>query len=815
MKANYLQELNPSQRQAVEDIEGPSLIVAGAGSGKTKVITCRIAYMLEHGIAPYQILALTFTNKAAKEMKERIALLIGEQKVRYLWMGTFHSVFARILRSEAQLLGFPSNFTIYDKSDSKSLIKSCIKDLHLDEKNYPVNDVMGRISKAKNALYTSGTYAGDAAIIQADTASQRPQITDIYTMYDRKCRQAGAMDFDDLLLYTNILLHRFPEVLAKYRDRWRYILVDEYQDTNTAQYFIIKALAQEHKNIAVVGDDAQSIYAFRGAKIENILNFKKDFPDAQRKEYRLEQNYRSTQTIVNAANSLIKHNMRRMPKECFSKAELGDKIEIISSYTDMEEALQVASSINSHIYKTKTPYGEFAILYRTNSQSRVIEEVLRKRNIPYRIYGGTSFYERAEVKDFMAYLRLFVNPQDNEAFRRAVNIPARGIGATTMQKLMASAEEAREPMYRYVQKGDLQAAGIKGATEQRLRAFVEMFETLRSEGVPEGTSEDTSEEPLSPNSAYSLAIALATKSGFLAAMKQDASIDGKARLENIEELLNSIQSFCQESKEELESEVAEPLADEQEPTLERYLANVSLLSQTDDKTDDKDADKVNLMTVHAAKGLEFTYVYVVGLEEQLFPSLQSTFSEVELEEERRLCYVAMTRAKKGLALSYAQTRMRWGTTSSNPPSRFLKEIDERFLSQSVAEKPQQDRFGEPSNYQNTYGQNSYGHNSYAQHTQTQRGYGHSYGSRMSAPVEKVEPVKPRIIHTSAQKIEGFIAEDSSLFKEGMKVEHDRFGKGTILKMEGIPPNAKAVIDFEFGGSKTLLLKFAKLRTVSE
>ncbi len=781
MNGNYLQELNPTQRQAVEDIEGPSLIVAGAGSGKTKVITCRIAYMLERGIPPYQILALTFTNKAAKEMKERIAALVGPQRVRTIWMGTFHSVFARILRAESSLLGFPANFTIYDKSDSKSLVKACIKALQLDEKSYPVNEVLSRISKAKNGLCTAGTYAQDAAAQQADAVARRPRITDIYSLYDKKCRQAGAMDFDDLLLYTNILLHRFPEVLAKYRDRWRYILVDEYQDTNTAQYYIIKTLAAAHQNIAVVGDDSQSIYAFRGAKIENILNFKKDFPAAQRKEYRLEQNYRSTQTIVDAANCLIKHNLRRMNKECFSRGEVGEKIEILSSYTDMEEALQVAQSINSRVYRTKTPYGQFAVLYRTNAQSRVIEEVLRKRNIPYRIYGGTSFYERAEVKDFMSYLRLLVNPQDNEAFRRCVNVPARGIGATTLQKLAAAADAAGMAWYRYVQEGDLSAAGLKGASGDKLESFVALFEALKVQEVTDAPGA----------SAFELASALAASSGFLAAMRQDVSVEGKARLENVEELLNSIQAFCQESDKEQESEVSEPLEGEEEPTLERYLANVSLLSQTDDKTDDKESDKVNLMTVHAAKGLEFTYVYVVGLEEQLFPSLQANYSVTDLEEERRLCYVAMTRAKKGLTLSYAQTRMHWGKTASNPPSRFLREIEVRFLSKPIAAVSAREDFSE----------------------MRERWDNNRSGWR-EREVETVEPPKPRIIRTAAPKIEGFVAEDSSLFREGMCVEHDRFGKGRILKLEGNPPDAKAVIDFEFGGCKTLLLKFAKLRKVA-
>lgn len=810
MNGNYLQELNQAQRQAVEDIKGPSLIIAGAGSGKTKVLTCRIAYMLQQGIAPSGILALTFTNKAAKEMKERVGLLVGSSAVRYLWMGTFHSVFARILRSESERIGFPKTFTIYDKTDSKSAVKSCIKELQLDDKTYPVNEVAARISKAKNNLCTATAYAQDANVRQADEAAGRARITDIYSLYAKKCKLAGAMDFDDLLLYTNVLFSRFPEVLARYREQFPYILVDEYQDTNLAQYLIIKNLALEHRNIAVVGDDAQSIYAFRGARIENILNFSKDFPEA--KEYRLEQNYRSTQTVVDAANSLIKHNIRRMPKECFSRAEVGDKIELLSAYTDAEEAFMVVSSISSRIYTSGASYGEFAILYRTNAQSRILEEALRKRNMPYRVYGGFSFYERAEVKDMMAYLRLIVNEKDDEAFKRVINEPARGIGPVSLQKLFAAAAFSELSAYEFIKKGNLEAAGLKGAVAQKLTAFVEMTEAAKAMQA-QGSN------------AFEVAVSIAGMSGYLHALKQDTSLEGVSKLNNVEELLNSIQVFCGIAGEdvvELETEVSIPEEGLENPTLERFLANVALLSQTDEQ-DGQDAEKVSLMTVHSAKGLEFPYVYVVGMEEQLFPSLLSSNTITELEEERRLFYVAMTRAKKGLTLSFAHTRMRWGKTGSNPPSRFLREIDNRFLNRPVPDPGARDQDEDSLSVMwdhtgSRFGRSGTGrtNNSFWEKSD-RRGNGDRGALHREAPQPPVEPLKPGFSKPSAGRSSAspaeFKVEDPSLLREGMEVEHDRFGRGRILKLEGESSNSKAVIEFEFGGCKTLLLKFAKLRKI--
>lgn len=830
-----MKDLNEAQRQAVEDITGPSLIIAGAGSGKTKVLTCRIANMLEKGIPASALLALTFTNKAAKEMKERVSSLVGPEKVRYLWMGTFHSVFARILRTEAQLLNFPQNFTIYDKSDSKSAIRSCIKELKLDEKAYSPAEVISRISRAKNNLRTASAYAADDQAMQADEASRKPRIADIYALYAKKCRLAGAMDFDDLLLYTNILFQQNSQILSLYRDRFRYILVDEYQDTNLAQYLIIKSLAQEHRNIAVVGDDAQSIYAFRGARIENILNFTNDFPEA--KEYRLEQNYRSTQNVVNAANSLIKHNSRRMRKECFARSEPGEKIDLLGAYTDAEEAFQVVSSILNKVYTSRAGYGEFAILYRTNAQSRLLEEALRKRNIPYKVYGGFSFYERAEVKDLMAYMRLVVNPNDEEAFRRAVAIPSRGIGDVSLQKLGTAALFAGLSSFGYIQQGDLEAAGLRGNIAGRLKAFAELIETVRSM-QDEGAN------------AYQVAMEVARLSGYLHMLKEDKSIEGMSKLDNVEELLNSIQVYCGLTAEgvELETEVTVPDNGEIAPSLERFLNNVTLLTQMDEQ-EQPENERVSLMTVHSAKGLEFSHIYVVGMEEKLFPSLLSSNTQAELEEERRLFYVAMTRAKKSLTLSFSRTRMHWGSMESNPPSRFLREIDPNFLNQPVP-----DAFGAGAEGQDGRNSWSRGRSSWSNDGRfgseggnTWAGKRDSYraqqtGSKSAGPIGKNHPGIPsdrpggqgfkaagamgRESFKAAGGASGregisapgdnsgredFQPADASSLTVGMDIEHDRFGRGRILSMEGEMPNTRAVIEFEFGGAKTLLLKFARLR----
>ena len=845
MKAYFLEELNEAQRQAVENITGPSLIIAGAGSGKTKVLTCRIAYLLQQGIPASSILALTFTNKAAKEMKERVAAMVSPDLVRFLWMGTFHSVFARILRAEAEVLGFPKNFTIYDKADTKAALSKCIKELHLDDKMYPSGEVASRISRAKNSFLTAEGYRNNDRIQETDRAIRKPAIADIYDLYAKKCKISGAMDFDDLLLYTNILLQRHPDILERYRDRFRYILVDEYQDTNLVQYQIIKNLALVHRNLTVVGDDSQSIYAFRGARIENILNISKDFPEAA--EFRLEQNYRSTQTVVKAANSLISHNKRRLRKECFSEAAPGEKIELIRTYTDKEEAFMVIGSLVNKNYATDEGFGSFAIFYRTNAQSRLFEEALRRRNIPYKVYG-VFFYERAEVKALLAYMRLVVNPNDQEAFSRAIGTPARGIGTVSLQKLNTAAAFSEISSLRYILEGDLAAAGLKGNIAERMKAFAHMIEAVQS------LQEDG-------KNAFELTMELALMSGYLAHLKEDKSIEGMSRLANVEELFNSLQSFCEEAgaDAELETEVSAPEPGEGRPTLERFLNNVTLLTQSDEE-DTPDKEKVSLMTVHSAKGLEFPHVYVTGMEEKLFPLLLSSNNmEEELEEERRLFYVAMTRAKKTLTLSFSQTRMRWANIENNRPSRFLREINPVFLARplpddtgfsgagiSADDFARRDTFGRASG-------RSFGGRSFAGST-----FGGRTSGGASAPKEPVfrspgsrsagsrfdgshsagshaESSWPAASRSAGSRFDGsrsagshsdsswpaasanddFVPSDPGSLAVGMTIEHNRFGRGHIVSMEGEMPNTKAVIDFADGGVKTLLLKFARIRIVEE
>ena len=766
MNERYLQDLSPVQRQAVEDGAGPSLIIAGAGSGKTRVLTYRIAHLLQMGVYPGNILALTFTNKAASEMKERIGRLAGEDKIYRLWMGTFHSIFARILRSESELLGFPSHFTIYDKSDTKSALKVCIKELQLDDKVYVVNDVQSRISMAKNNLLNAAAYAADPSIVAADSAARKPQVADIYRLYAQKCRLWGAMDFDDLLLYTNVLFRDFPEVLELYQSRFTHILVDEYQDTNFAQYLIIKKLAHGHRNLCVVGDDAQSIYAFRGARIENILHFRRDFPEA--KEYRLEENYRSTQTIVNAANSVIKNNSEQLKKECYSQAAKGEKIELIKAYTDQEEAYMVVASILSRQYASHASYDDFAILYRTNAQSRTFEESLRKRNIPYKIYGGFSFYERAEIKDILAYLRLVVNPRDDEALKRVVNVPARGIGETTLQRLQTAARTHQRSMWEQIACGNLAEFGLKPAAENKLREFVKLLSEIASRQYDAD--------------AYDFALEVVTRSGYLAEAKNDLSVEGRTRLEHIEEFFNSIREFGQTNEAE-------------DVSIHAFLANVALITDLEEQ-DDRSESKVSLMTIHAAKGLEFKYVYIVGMEENLFPSPMSAYTLRELEEERRLFYVALTRAKVAITLSYAQTRYRWGTLTSNPTSRFLKEIDPCWLN-----KPVQDEAIPAALEQELMGRKSFTKERFEQ-PRPPEGF---------TPLRNASFVPP----PSRPPDPNFIAADTALFKAGQKIEHEKFGTGYIVSLEGDHPAAqKAVVNFDQGGAKTLLLKYAKMKILS-
>lgn len=760
--------LNPAQYEAVKNIEGPQLIIAGAGSGKTKVLTCRIANILEQGHSASSILALTFTNKASKEMKERIAQLIGFDKSKRLVMGTFHSVFARFLREEAALLGYPSTFTIYDTTDQRSAIKSCIKDLKLDDKIYKANEIAGRISMAKNNLVTAQAYANNNTLLQNDAAAKKPHIHHIYTLYQKKCKAAGAMDFDDILLNTNILFRDFPDALDRISSRFKFIMVDEYQDTNFSQYIIVKKLAQRHRNISVVGDDAQSIYSFRGARIENILNFRKDYPEA--KEYRLEQNYRSTQTIVNAANSLIQKNVRQLKKKCFSQKELGEQIELINGFTEQEEAFNVTNSILAQIRQHSAQYSDFAILYRTNAQSRVLEEALRRRNVPYKIYAGHSFYDRAEVKDFLAYLRLISNPKDDEAFKRIINFPARGIGDTTIGRLKELADKMNLSFVDTIKQGNLAETGIKEATIQKIKQFVASIEQTR--------------EHMHITDAYALALEVDNKFGILNTMKLDTSIEGQGRVENVEELFNSIKEFVEDGEAEY-AKMADDETDVLIVTLDLYLENVSLLSDLDSNDKEEDFNKVTLMTVHSSKGLEFPYVYIVGCEENLFPSggVGVAVTEEDIEEERRLFYVAVTRAQKTVKLSFANSRIKWGTHVSNKPSRFVKEIDKEYIKNPLTNFEEELR------------------------------------TKSETPLFSSRPQinmqRPSIVRTTVQRTPNpnFVADSPNKVEAGQTIEHEKFGVGYVVSVEGDLTNKKAIVDFKNGGRKTLLLKFAKVRIV--
>ena len=790
-QTDLFEGLNSAQKAAVECTEGPSLIIAGAGSGKTRVLTCRVAHILEGDCRPGQVLALTFTKKAAGEMKERVALLVGDRKARWIQMGTFHSVFIRFLREYASQLGYPEHFTIYDQTDSRSVIKQCIKELELDDKNYKPAVVQSIISMAKNSLVTVAGYRSNVENMERDRIARRPRLADVYQRYQEKCRAAGAMDFDDILLQMNILLARFPEACQDIASRFRYILVDEYQDTNHAQYMILRRLAEPHHNICVVGDDSQSIYGFRGARIENILRFKKDYPEA--KEFRLEQNYRSTQTIVAAANSLIAHNERRLRKECFSRAGVGEKIGVIKAYTESEEAHLIASSIVERIYADKASYDAFAILYRTNAQSRAFEEALRKRNLPFRIYGGHAFYERAEIKDMLAYFKLAVNPRDDESFRRVVNVPARGIGDTSIERLAVAAATARCPLYNapLLENEKLYAAGLKDAAIKKLREFVALMEPL---------SEKTEKAD-----CYELALEIGQVSGYLAALKSENTPEGLARFENVEELFNSIKEYSEE-----ESEMRQILSEDGEApvqgvvTLGDYLENIYMLSEAEkDDTQDPDRDQTNkivLMTVHAAKGLEFPYVYIAGMEENLFPSESMNDTPDKIEEERRLFYVAITRAEKAVTVSYAQNRRKWGSSETTRPSRFLKEIDRQYY----AVEPDTDNNRYDPFPQTRFRQSDF--ETFRRPPVTQRP-APSQRPTLSQP-RPVRPTPPPPAHTPSP---GFSPSPIADLRVGQRVEHDRFGYGTILSLEGDGPNRKAVVEFETGGQKTLLLKFAKLR----
>ena len=808
-KSAILEGLNSEQKAAVSCVEGPVLIVAGAGSGKTRVLTSRIAYILEQGCNPSEILALTFTKKAASEMKERIALMVGEKKARRLYMGTFHSVFIRFLREFSESLGYPSTFTIYDTSDSVSAIKTCLKELQLDDKVYKPKDVLSRISMAKNNLVTPAAYRRNANAIQNDAAAKKPRIVDIYDMYVYKCKQAGVMDFDDILLNMNILLRDNPAALASISERFKYIMVDEYQDTNFAQYLILKKLSESHKNLCVVGDDSQSIYAFRGAKIENILNFKKDYP--QHHIFRLEQNYRSTQTIVNAANSVIERNSARIPKECYSRGNEGEKIKLISAYTEQEEAILVASSIVSRIQSEKAEYQDFAILYRTNAQSRALEEALRKRNLPYMIYSGNSFFERAEVKDVMAYFKLAVNVNDDESFKRVVNKPARGIGDTSLNALMTAAVEHKTSLFKVAFVDDLERFGLKGPAIKKIREFCEMVNKLAVRAQKDD--------------AYAVASAVAMESGIYISYKSDTSIEGQARVANIDELLNSVKSYIEEKQNEMfeemqaEGDVTEgaeiAASDMPVVTLSDYLENVSLLSAVDVEDGEEDNNKISMMTVHSSKGLEYEYVYVVGMEENIFPSGGFMASENEIEEERRLFYVAMTRAKKVLNLSFTQTRMRHGKHESNSPSRFVREIDKQYLfnpgalaSDSSDDSSTSSSAGWKQPYASKF--NNYGRSS---KPVVEKRPAPTASRPVSQPSAAPRPItRPQTLPKRTPDAE-FEPTPIMQLKAGQRIEHNRFGYGQILEISGNVTDLKAKILFDEHGEKILILKYAKIRAL--
>ena len=757
MTTNYLNDLNESQKQAVINTEGPSLVIAGAGAGKTRVLTYRIVHLLNKGVPAGKILALTFTNKAAKEMKERISRIISPEIARYLWMGTFHSIFAKILRMEGERLGYKSNYTIYDSSDSKSLIRSIIKALNLDDNIYKPGVISSRISTAKNNLVTSAMYAADSTMQDYDRSSRMPLLTDVYRMYAARCFKANAMDFDDLLLNTNILFRDFPDILAKYQERFNYVLVDEYQDTNYSQYLIVKKLAASHQNICVVGDDAQSIYSFRGARIENILEFKNDYIDYQL--FKLEQNYRSTQTIVNAANTIIANNEGQIKKNVYSMNEAGEKIQVMQAMTDSEEGFNVSSDIFDKKLSQQLNWSDFAILYRTNAQSRIFEETLRRKNIPYKIYGGLSFYERKEIKDILSYFRMVINPEDEEALKRSINYPKRGIGDTSIQKIFELASALNVTPWSILGEAGKFPEHFNSGTAKKLSGYVGVINNLR-------LNSDTTD-------AFVKAREIALGSGIMRELKEGKLPEEVSRYENLEELLNAIKVFTESAETNGESSI-----------LEAYMANVALLTDQDTENEE-DRNKVTLMTMHSAKGLEFKHVYIVGMEDTLFPSPMSSGSARELEEERRLFYVAVTRAEKQATLSYALNRYKWGNLERCSPSRFLREIDQKFL-----------------HYPQTGGKPFQNNNQPAVKPASLREEPKIYA--------KDDRFK-KIGKTELSSQVPFTGSDSSLFSEGDTVEHERFGKGIIMSIEGQPPNTTATVDFEKDGSKKLLLRFAKLK----
>ena len=785
---DYLDELNESQRAAVLYNEGPSLVIAGAGSGKTRVLTYKIAYLLDNGYEPWSILALTFTNKAAREMKERISRAVGTEKAKYLWMGTFHSIFARILRTEAAALGYSSNFTIYDSSDSKSLIKSLLKELNLDEKVYKPGLIQSRISNAKNHLISAQAYAASGEFFRSDSEAKIPAMRDIYIRYCERCKQSDAMDFDDLLVNTYLLFKNHPDICEKYADRFRYVLVDEYQDTNFAQHSIVLQLTSKHQRVCVVGDDAQSIYSFRGANIDNILKFTRLYNDARL--FKLEQNYRSTQLIVKAANSLIEKNREQIRKEVFSENSVGEPITVTSAYSDVEEGEIVVNKITSMHVKGGQPYSDFAILYRTNAQSRIFEEALRKRAVAYRIYGGLSFYQRKEIKDVIAYFRLAVNPHDGEALKRVINYPARGIGDTTLNKIIATAAQEGVSLWTVISSPLDYGLNINKGTHAKLQGFKDIIAEFIGK--------------VETVNAYELGKEIVGASGIMADIIQDTSPEGLSRRENIDELVNGIYDFCDIRRQEGNDRMF----------LTDYLSEVALLTDQDGEKDDS-VPKVTLMTIHSAKGLEFRNVFIVGMEENLFPGPMSADSPRALEEERRLFYVAITRAEENCFISYAKNRYKYGKPEFCNPSRFLKDINPAYLKlpadsgfTSVRNEGYSRR-----NYERSYEKND-----------TYRSSGPSMfdgGEIPQEPVRFVKPVPPRnlkrivpsVPNTAINRNMDSGKADTHGVEVGRLIEHERFGRGEVVRLEGSGDNCKATVRFENAGEKQLLLKFARFKII--
>lgn len=796
MESKILDGLNATQREAVENYDSASLIIAGAGSGKTRVLTSRIAYMIEQGVAPYHILALTFTNKAAEQMRERIAQMLPDGRSRYIRMGTFHSVFSRILRENADRIGFPQTFTIYEPTDCKSLLKTLVRELQLPDEKYKPNMLASRISYAKNCLITPGAYLANTTLATEDRRLQIPEFGNIYNLYCKRCKQNGAMDFDDLLLQTNILLRDCPDVLARYQEQFKYILVDEYQDTNYAQYVIIRRLSERHGNVCVVGDDAQSIYSFRGAKIENIFSFKKDFPGA--KVFKLEQNYRSTRTIVDAANSVIARNSKRMEKHCFSEGEVGDKIRVLRAYTDREEAELVVGDLRDRIRESGSSWSEAAILYRTNNQSQALEEALRHKGIPYRIYKGNSFYEHKEIKDLLSYIRLVINPLDDEAFRRIVNYPARGIGDTTVERIAQLAQSRGLSMWEAVDAlvAEPVSDPVQKAIVRKVTDFVTLIRELSLARAHKGL--------------YELGLEIATRSGIIGLYRNENTPEATSALDNIEELLNSMQLFHEQREAEIR---AGERQEDERATIEEWLQGVMLMTDMD-KDDPQDRDKVTLMTVHSAKGLEYEFVYIVGLEENLFPSQRAAETPDGFEEERRLFYVALTRAKKLATLSFAEMRFKWGNMEFSRPSCFLREIDPRYLEM------------EPDPERRESIQRPVDRREGSALDELRRRFDYRYQQKPAdapRPVTRPVVVQPTPSTRNMRSLGVRQAGDSLTqapaagrcgeYAVGDRVNHLKFGKGVIKRIETLAADHKLVVEFADFGEKTLLAKFAKLTKI--